>query len=64
MKNQNLFNESGFLTEEGQKYVSDTLNTTIFHLAENQSEVLMIASMLKSYIGNIATNIVIEMKKP
>lgn len=64
MKNQNLFDEAGFLTEEGQKHVADTLNTTIFHLAENQSEVLMIASMLKSYIGNIATNIVIELKKP
>lgn len=57
MKERKIFDERGFLTDEGKAFVNDGFikeTRRVFATAENKNDILIIASILKSVVAECA----------
>ncbi len=61
-----LFNEQGFLNEDGKKYFRAHLDESIDCLlinAKSEDEIRILGSLISNYVGNIISNKINELNR-
>lgn len=61
-----LYNETGFFTEEGKKFVAETMGYEVrklLEIATTKEEARILGSLLANYIGNMVSDKIQDLKK-